>query len=178
MQFVNKQTSPDFFFRFNNKNETPDVVFTRTHKDLTKMAAEWLTKSLESCSVVAALTATVAFATAATVLGGVVQETGHPTLEDEPQFQLFAILSVIALGCSITAVVMFLSIMTSRFQEQGLQEKLARKLPDKLHYLALPIYVFTCLPATLFALAQFPLYFDLLWATIKHVPQRSYKPTA
>ncbi|KAI9095404.1 hypothetical protein K1719_026438 [Acacia pycnantha] len=202
--FVNKQTSPDFFFRFNNKNETPDVVFTRTHKDLTKMAAEWLTKTSESCSVVAALIATVAFATAATVPGGVVQETGHPTLEDEPQFQLFAILSVIALGCSITAVVMFLSIMTSRFQEQDFKKSLPRKLlvgltslfmsiaamlvsfcaghffvlKDKLHYLALPIYVVTCLPATLFALAQFPLYFDLLWATIKHVPQRSYKPTA
>ncbi|KAI9095286.1 hypothetical protein K1719_026320 [Acacia pycnantha] len=51
-------------------------------------------------------------------------------------------------------------------------------LKDKLHYLALPIYVVTCLHATLFVLAQFPLYFDLLWATIKHVPQRSYKATA
>ncbi|KAI9095402.1 hypothetical protein K1719_026436 [Acacia pycnantha] len=71
--FVNKQTSPDFFFRYNKKNETLDVVFTRTHKDLTKWAAEWLTKTSESCSVVAALIAKVAFATAATVPSGVVQ---------------------------------------------------------------------------------------------------------
>ena len=48
-------------------------------------------------------------------------------------------------------------------------------LGDRLHYLALPIYVAACLPVTLFVLAQFPLYFDLLWATFKHVPQRSYR---
>ncbi|XP_054783991.1 uncharacterized protein LOC129290956 [Prosopis cineraria] len=200
-KFVNEPMPPDFFGRYNLNNETPDDIFSRTHKDLVKSAAEWLNKTSESCSVVAALIATVAFATAATVPGGVKQETGHPTLEYEPGFQLFAISSLVALGFSITAVVMFLSIMTSRFQEQNFNKDLPRKLlvgltslfisiasmlvsfcaghffvlKDQLHYVALPIYLVTCLPVTLFVLAQFPLYFDLLWATFKHVPQRSYR---
>ncbi|KAI9109953.1 hypothetical protein K1719_018994 [Acacia pycnantha] len=202
-KFVKEAMPPDFFGRYNNRNETSDAVFTKTHKELTKSAAEWLNKTSESCSVVAALIATVAFATAATVPGGVKQETGHPTLEDEPEFQVFAIASLVALGFSITAMVMFLSILTSRFQEQDFNKNLPRKLlvgltsllmsiasilvsfcaghffvlKDDLHYLALPIYVVACLPVTLFVLAQFPLYFDLLWATFTHVPKRSYRPT-
>ncbi|KAI9110123.1 hypothetical protein K1719_019164 [Acacia pycnantha] len=204
MQFVKEEMPPNFFGRCNNQNETPDVVFTKAHKDLEVRATEWLNKTSESCSLVAALIATVAFATAATVPGGVVQETGHPTLENELEFQLFSISAVIALGCSITAVVMFLSILTSRFQEQDFGKSLPRKLrvglitlfmsiasmlvsfcaghffvlTDTLHYLALPIYVAACLPAFLFVLAQVPLFFDLLWATFKHVPQRSYRPVA
>ncbi|XP_028769167.1 uncharacterized protein LOC114726664 [Neltuma alba] len=203
-KFVNKPMPPDFFVRYNNKNETPDVVFTNTHKDLTKTASEWLNKTSESCSVVAALIATVAFATAATVPGGFIPETGEPILEDRREFQLFAISSLMALGFSITALVMFLSILTSRFQEQDFNKDLPRKLmigltslfvsiasmlvsfcaghffvlKDTLHHLALPLYVVTCLPVTLFVLAQFPLYLDLLWAIFKHVPQRSYSPTA
>ncbi|XP_028769657.1 uncharacterized protein LOC114727096 [Neltuma alba] len=201
-RFVKETTPPDFMGRHNRKNENPDVVFTRTHKDLQKRAAEWLNKTSESCSLVAALIATVAFATAATVPGGVNQETGQPTLEGESEFQLFAISSLIALGFSITALVMFLSILTSRFQEQDFDKVLPRKLligltslfvsiasmlvsfcaghffvlKDTLHYLALPIYVVTCLPVTLFVLAQFPLYIDLLCATFKHVPKSSGRP--
>ncbi|KAI9110006.1 hypothetical protein K1719_019047 [Acacia pycnantha] len=202
-KFVKEAMPHDFFGRYNNKNETSDDVFTKTHKDLAKSAADWLNKTSESCSVVAALIATVAFATAAAVPGGVKQETGHPTLEDETEFQVFAIASLVALGFSITAMVMFLSILTSRFQEQDFNKSLPTKLlvgmtsllmsiasmlvsfcaghffvlKDELHYLALPIYVAACLPVTLFVLAQFPLYFDHLWATFTHVPQRSYRPT-
>ncbi|KAK1561159.1 hypothetical protein Q3G72_035056 [Acer saccharum] len=39
----------------------------------------------------------------------------------------------------------------------------------------MPVYAVTCLPITFFATAQFPLYFDLIWAAFKKVPQRSYK---
>lgn len=208
MQFVKESMPPDFFALYNEKDETPEEVFTKTHKDLMKSGGEWLNKTSESCSLVAALIATVAFATAATVPGGVIQDSdpkleGHPVLEKEPAFSVFAISSLIALCCSVTAVVMFLSILTSRFQEFDFGKDLPRKLlmgltslfmsiaamlvsfcaghffvlKDQLHYVALPIYLVTCLPVTLFALAQFPLYFDLMWATFKHVPQRSYRAT-
>ncbi|XP_028769165.1 uncharacterized protein LOC114726662 [Neltuma alba] len=201
-KFVKENTPSDFIGRYNRKNETPDVVFTKTHRNLQKRAAKWMNKTSESCSVVAALVATVAFTTNATVPGGVVQETGQPTLEGESQFQLFAISSLVALGCSVTALVMFLSILTSRFQERDFEKDLPGKLlvgltslfvsiafmlvsfcaghffvlKDTLRYLALPIYVVTCLPVTLFVLAQFPLYFDLLRATFKHVPKSSGRP--
>lgn len=182
---------------------TPKEVFSKTHKDLLKSGMEWLNKTSESCSLVAALIATVAFATSATVPGGVDEKTGMPTLEDRPAFNIFAIASLVALCCSVTAVVLFLSILTSRYQENDFGKSLPRKLifgltslfmsitamlvsfcaghffvlKDKLKYAALPVYTVICFPVTLFALAQFPLYFDLIWATFKTVPQRSYKTT-
>lgn len=202
MQFVKEPLPHDFFARRNRRNETPKDIFTKTHKELVKSGGEWLTKTSESCSVVAALIATVAFATSATVPGGF-HSDGQPILENHPAFDVFAFSSLIALCCSITAVVMFLSILTSRYQEQDFGRDLPRKLilgltslfmsifsilvsfsaghyfvlKDELQDLALPVYAVTCLPVTLFALAQFPLYFDLVWASFKKVPQRSYRAT-
>ncbi|KAI9119442.1 hypothetical protein K1719_010117 [Acacia pycnantha] len=200
-EFVKESMPSHLFVRRNNRNKTPKDIFMETHAQLVKSGGEWLNKTSESCSVVAALIATVAFATSTTLPGGVDQNTGHPTLEREPAFNVFAISSLIALCSSITAVVMFLSILTSRYQEHDFRADLPMKLilgltslfmsiasmlvsfcaghffvlRDQLQYSALPIYAVTCLPISLFALAQFPLYFDLVWATFKSVPQRSYK---
>lgn len=201
LQFVKDSMPFHFFVRYNKKNKSPRDVFTETHKELVKEGGEWLTSTSESCSVVAALIATVSFATSTTVPGGVKEESGMPILEDQPAFDIFAISSLVALCFSVTAVVMFLSILTSRYQERDFGKDLPRKLlfgltslfvsiasmlisfcaghffvlKDKLKYAALPVYAVTCLPVSLFAIGQFPLYFDLVWATFKKVPQRSYK---
>ncbi|KAH7511115.1 hypothetical protein FEM48_ZijujUnG0042200 [Ziziphus jujuba var. spinosa] len=42
-------------------------------------------------------------------------------------------------------------------------------LQDELKYAAFPVYAVMCLPVSFFVVAQFPLYFDLLWATYKKV---------
>ncbi|KAK6266001.1 hypothetical protein QUC31_016838 [Theobroma cacao] len=52
------------------------------------------------------------------------------------------------------------------------------ELRDKLKFAALPLYTATCLPISFFALAQLPLYFDLLRAICQKVPQRSNKESA
>ncbi|GAY63019.1 hypothetical protein CUMW_222240 [Citrus unshiu] len=200
-QFVKKSMPRHFFTRFNDNGKTPKEVFTETHKDLVKEGKEWLTKTSESCSVVAALIATVAFATSATVPGGVDQESGKPIFENEPVFNIFSISSLVALCFSVTALVFFLTILTSRYQEKDFVKDLPRKLllglttlftsiaailisfcsghsfmlKDEMRSAAYPIYAATCLPMTFFALAQLPLYFDLIWAIFKKVPQRSYK---
>ncbi|KAI4301216.1 hypothetical protein L6164_034516 [Bauhinia variegata] len=202
-EFVKDSMPAQFFVRYNNNNKTPKDIFTETHTELVKNGGEWLSKTSESCSVVAALIATVAFATSTTVPGGVQESTGTPTLESKPAFNVFAISSLVALCCSVTSVVMFLSILTSRYQEYDFGSDLPNKLilgltslfvsiasmlvsfcaghffvlKDELKYAAYPIYAVTSLPVTLFAMAQFPLYFDLVWATFKKVPQRSYKAT-
>ena len=201
MQFVKKSLAKHLLVHYNNKCQTPKQIFTETHKALVKDGSEWLTKTSESCSVVAALIAAVAFSTAATIPGGVTQDTGKPVLRDEPAFGVFAISSLVALCFSITALVFFLAILTSRFEEKDFVMKLPRKLilgltslftsiaamlfsfcaghffelRDKLKFAAFPIYTATCLPISFFALAQLPLYFDLLRAIFKKVPQRSYK---
>lgn len=199
-QFVKGSMPPNFFPHYNKEGKSPKVIFNESHSELVKSGGEWLTNTSESCSLVAALIATVAFATAATVPGGNDQVKGTPLLHDHPTFNVFAIASLIALSCSVTSLVMFLSILTSRFQAKDFGGNLPTKLllglssvfvsiaamlvsfcaghyfvlSDKLQYAALPVYTVTCLPVTLFAIAQFPLYMDLVWATIKTVPQRSY----
>ncbi|KAM7501378.1 hypothetical protein LguiB_000282 [Lonicera macranthoides] len=200
-EFVKNSAPPHFFARYNNKGETPKDVFTRTHSKLVIDGGKWLTKTSESCSVVAALIATVAFATSTTVPGGIDEKKGTPKLENEPAFDVFAISSVVALCVSVTALIMFLAILTSRYQEKDFSKELPRKLltglsslfisiasmlisfcaghffvlKDKLKYGVYPIYAVTCLPITFFAMAQFPLYFDLIRATFKKVPQRRFK---
>ncbi|KAJ6392035.1 hypothetical protein OIU77_025903 [Salix suchowensis] len=203
-EFVKNSMPLNFFVRYNKEGKTPRDIFTETHKDLVKNGGEWLTNTSESCSVVAALIATVAFATSSTVPGGINEMTGSPILEDQPAFKVFAISSLIALCFSVTSVVMFLAILTSRYQERDFGQDLPRKLlvgltslfvsiasvlvsfcaghffvlRDELEYAAYPVYAVTCLPVTFFAVAQFPLYFDLTWATFKKVPQRSYMVVA
>ncbi|KAG2694542.1 hypothetical protein I3760_08G150400 [Carya illinoinensis] len=202
-EFVTDSIPSNFVPRYNNKGKTPEEVFIKTHKRLIKKGGEWLTSTSQSYSVVAALIATVAFATSTTVPGGVQEGTGTPTLESKPAFHLFAISSLVALCFSVTALVMFLSILTSRHQERDFGKDLPRKLligltslfisiasvlvsfcsghffvvQNKLRYVAFAVYAATCLPVTFFAAVQFPLYFDLIHATLTKVPRRSYKPT-
>ncbi|KAK3016242.1 hypothetical protein RJ639_006481 [Escallonia herrerae] len=203
-EFVKESMPLHFFARYNKTGMTPKDIFTDTHKDLLKDGGEWLTNTAKSCSVVSALVASVAFATSTTVPGGLKQDSGIPTLENQPAFNIFAISSLLALCFSVTSLVMFLAILTSRYQEIDFSKNLPKKLltgltslfvsiaamlvsfcaghffilKDKLKYAAFPVYAITCLPVTFFAMAQFPLYFDLIWATFKKVPQRSYTVVA
>ncbi|KAJ8634957.1 hypothetical protein MRB53_009228 [Persea americana] len=153
---------------------------------------------------VAALIATVAFASATTLPGGVKQDVGTPVFEGEPPFDMFAISSLVALCFSITSLTMFLSILTSRYQVWDFYYSLPSKLilglsslfvsiasilvsfcsghflsiKDKLKFAVFPIYAFTCLPLTLFAVAQFPLYLDLIRSIMAPVPKRSFEVTS
>lgn len=170
-QYVLKSMGPEFFMQHNMKGETALEIFTRTHEPLVKDAGKWLNNTSQSCSVVAALIATVAFASATAVPGGVNQESGFPIFEGKPGFQVFALSALIALCFSITSLVMFLSILTSRFEERDFEKDLPGKLiiglttlfmsiganlvsfcaghffviEEKLKYAAYPIYaVFLC----------------------------------
>ncbi|KAL4604589.1 hypothetical protein ACB092_10G202500 [Castanea dentata] len=199
-EFV-KSTVPKYLLhQTNNDNKTPADIFTENHKNLVKEGGEWLNKTSESCSVVAALIATVAYATSTTVPGGVKQNSGTPILESHPAFDIFAVTSLVALCFSVTALFLFLSILTSRYQEKNFRVDLPRKLllgltslfvsiaamlisfcaghffvlKDKLKNRALPVYVVTCLPITFYAISQFPLYFDLVRAHFKKVPRPSH----
>ncbi|GLT36366.1 hypothetical protein SLA2020_107500 [Shorea laevis] len=200
-KFVKKSIPSHLLVHCNEQGKTPKDIFSDTHSDLVEKGGKWLTSTSESCSVVAALIATVAFATSSTVPGGTQEKTGKPNMESQPAFNVFAFSSITALCFSITALVMFLVILTSRYQERDFMTHLPIKLlcgltslfvsiasmlvsfcaghflilKDNLKYAAFPVYAVTCLPVTLFAVAQFPLYFDLAWAALKKVPQRSYR---
>ncbi|RVW54648.1 hypothetical protein CK203_071928 [Vitis vinifera] len=196
--YVKNSMPIHFFPHYNANNQTPKEVFNESHKELVEKGGKWLKATSDSCSVVSALIATVAFATSATVPGGIKEDSGKPILERQPAFRIFAISSLVALCFSVTSVVMFLAILTSRYQVKDFRRDLPRKLllglsslfvsiaailvsfcaghffvlKDELKYAAFPVYAVTCLPVTFFAIAQFPLYLDLVWATFKKVPKR------
>ena len=89
LQYVKNSMPPNFFPVYNKDGESPNDVFVRTHDTLIKDGSDWLAKTSESCSVVAALVATVAFTTSSAVPGGVKSESGTPTLEDKPAFDAY-----------------------------------------------------------------------------------------
>lgn len=115
--------------------------------------------------------------------------------------QVFAVSSLGALCSSVTALVLFLSILTSRYQERDFAMDLPRKLllgmsslwtaitsilvsfcaghffviEDGLKSYTYVIYAVTCLPVSFFVLVQLPLYLDLMLAIVRKVPQRTYK---
>ncbi|KAG2694543.1 hypothetical protein I3760_08G150500 [Carya illinoinensis] len=199
-EFVIDSIPSKFLTCCNADNKTPVELFIENHGELVSNGGEWLVKTSEAYSVVAGLIATVAFATSTAVPGGVKDNIGTPILENRIPFHLFAISSLIALCFSVTALVTFLSILTSRYKATDFGKDLPLKLligltslffsiaamlisfcsghlfviNDKLKYVAYTVYAATCLPVTLFAVMQFPLYFDLLDSTFRKVPRRSY----
>ncbi|KAK7284288.1 hypothetical protein RJT34_19032 [Clitoria ternatea] len=196
-QYIGELVPAYFHFRNNNDGKTAEQIFNEEHKELVTESSEWLKDTSESCSVVAALIAGVSFATSSTVPGGNNGDTGRPALEGQPAFDTFAISSLVGLFFSVTALIMFLSILTSRKQAQDFRRSLPLKLllglsslfvsiasmlisfcaghffvlKDKYKDLLFPIYVATCLPVTFYAIVQFPLYVDLVKAIFKKVPQ-------
>ncbi|XP_054785922.1 uncharacterized protein LOC129292384 [Prosopis cineraria] len=194
-EYVKSFLPSHFLFLKNSAGQTPVQIFTNGHKDLVEKGSTWLKDTSQSCSVVAALVAGVSFASR-TVPGGT-DNKGKPTLEGHPAFDLFAISGLMGLGFSVTALVMFLSILTSRKQPIDFKRNLPFKLllglsslfvsivsmfisfcashffvlEDKFKKGLFPLYAVTCLPISFYAIAQFPLYMDLLKAVIKHVPR-------
>ncbi|CAJ2639721.1 unnamed protein product [Trifolium pratense] len=195
---------PDHFsHRTNKEGKFPSEIFKEQHKELLHDSIDWLKDTAESCSVVAALIAGVSFATSGNVPGGNDSDTGKPALEEQPVFEGFAVSSLIGLYFSVTALIMFLSILTSRKRVEDFSGDLPKKLLLGLsslfvsivamlvsfcagHFFVLTdkycknnilfyLYISICLPVTFYAVVQFPLYVDLLKVIWKKVPPSSFK---
>ncbi|KAJ0954049.1 putative PGG domain-containing protein [Helianthus annuus] len=108
--------------------ETPAMVFEREHADLMKQGENWTKTTAESCSITAALIVTVVFAAAITVPGGSNQESGIPLLKKQIAFTIFAVTNAFSLFTAATALLLFLSILTTRFSEKDFLVSLPRRL--------------------------------------------------
>ncbi|XP_038887429.1 uncharacterized protein LOC120077568 isoform X2 [Benincasa hispida] len=198
-RYVRDSVEPHFFAQYNNKGIVAKSIFHTTHNELGKKGGEWLTSTSESCSLLAALVLTVAYASATTVPGGN-GDDGTPPFRQETGFFIFSLASLIALCLSTTSVIMFLSILTSRFDEKDFGSKLPGRLFIGLsslflsivamlvsfcagHYfllsyrlpkVAVLIYIATSLPVALFfVMVQLPLFSDLLFVILSKTPKRS-----
>ncbi|KAE7995342.1 hypothetical protein FH972_000151 [Carpinus fangiana] len=184
LERVRKIMPSHYVMHRNNDGKTADELFKDTHAALLKKAQKWIKETSQSCSAVAVLVATVVFAAAYTVPGGN-DELGRPVFLHSPFFLFFTIMDVVSLASSLTSVVMFLSILTSPFEQENFFRSLPRKLIlgftllffsvtttmlsftatilliirlEKKTWTTTLIYTAAFFPVSVFALMQFPLY--------------------
>ncbi|KAF8030317.1 hypothetical protein BT93_E2691 [Corymbia citriodora subsp. variegata] len=167
---------------------TPRMLFTEEHRALVKEGEDWMKSTASSCMLVATLITTVMFAAIFTVPGGTDNNRGVPILLESNAFIIFAISDAFALFSSVTSILMFLSILTSRYAEEDFLKSLPRRLiiglttlflsiasmliafsatffivlGCRLAWILVPIALASCIPITLFALLHFPLLTDML----------------
>ncbi|KAH6818365.1 hypothetical protein C2S51_001968 [Perilla frutescens var. frutescens] len=188
---VEKYVQPQFDRdRRNYEGKTPKMIFTEEHSNLKAEGERWMKDTANSCSIAAALIATVVFAAAITVPGGNA-ESGYPLFARSSAFIIFAISDALSLFTSSTSLLMFLAILTSRYAEEDFLYALPKRLCVGLFTLFLsilsmmaafsatiylvfgrksalvliPVAVFACLPVTSFVLLQFPLLVDVTSST-------------
>uniref|UniRef100_A0A6N2NHQ6 PGG domain-containing protein n=1 Tax=Salix viminalis TaxID=40686 RepID=A0A6N2NHQ6_SALVM len=111
----------------NNEGKTASDLFKESHKEQLENAQKWIKETTQSCSTVAALVAPVVFAAAYTVPGGS-DENGKPNFIDSPYFLVFTVSDVFSLASSLTSLVVFLSLLTSTFEQKEFHISLPRKL--------------------------------------------------
>ena len=171
-----------------SEGRTPHILFTEEHKGLVREGEKWMKDTASSCMLVATLIATVMFAAAFTVPGGNNNDTGRPIAISERSFLVFAISDALALFSSATSILMFLSILTSRYAEEDFLESLPNRLiiglatlfisiatmmisfcaalsivlDQIVPWVSIPMAVIACIPVTLFAFLQFPLLVDMV----------------
>ncbi|KAI3891673.1 hypothetical protein MKW92_030131 [Papaver armeniacum] len=183
--------------RVTNKDGiTAQQLFIDKHKGLVKEGEKWMRDTSESCMLVATLISTVAFAAAFSVPGGNYNDAdrninGLPILLSKNSFIVFAIADSLALFSSVTSILMFLAILTSRYSEEDFLRALPQKfilglstlffsiatmmisfgsavdimVCQRLAWIIVPIAMLGCIPVTLFVWLLFPLFVDMIHST-------------
>ncbi|XP_030945617.1 uncharacterized protein LOC115970085 [Quercus lobata] len=127
-QFVKNNLLQHYWYQHNKECKTPEEIFNETHMDLVREGGKWLKSTSNSCSVVTALITTVVFLASTTVPGGINDSSGMPILVKHLAFTLFSISSLVALCFSIIALFLFLTILTSQYQQKDFRGYVPRKL--------------------------------------------------
>ncbi|KAK1583053.1 hypothetical protein Q3G72_020621 [Acer saccharum] len=177
----------------NSEGHTPKELFTMTHKDLQKRGEQWMKSTAKSCMLVATLIATVVFAAAFSIPGGNNQLVGRPIHLDKTFFKVFAASDAIALSSSSISILIFLSILTSRYEEEDFRMSLPLKLmfglltlfisvismtmafssafflfypsSERLNWITMSMAVLVSVPVTLYVGLQYSLLRDIIYST-------------
>ncbi|BAT80166.1 hypothetical protein VIGAN_02314500 [Vigna angularis var. angularis] len=173
-----------------SEGRTPQMLFTEEHKGLAKEGEKWLKNTASSCMLVSTLITTVMFAAIFTVPGGN-KNNGYPIFMHTTSFKVFAVSDAIGLFSSVVSILMFLSILTSRYAQEDFLVSLPKRLSvgiatlffsiitmliafgatffivlgHQLAWIFIPITLVACIPAILFAFLQFPLLVDTISCT-------------
>lgn len=187
IQAVEEFTQTHDKMQTNNDSKTPLAVFNETHQELIAEGEKWMKEMSTSYTIVGTLIVTIVFAAAITVPGGNNGATGFPILMSNPAFVVFALSDALALFASTSSVLMFLSILTSRYGVGDFLYALPKRLiiglatlffsilfmmiafgatlkiviGDKVSWIIVPVVVLSCIPVVLFVSLQFPLLWDM-----------------
>ncbi|KAJ0041317.1 hypothetical protein Pint_27199 [Pistacia integerrima] len=188
---VQSMVPPKYMEEVNENNKTPSALFSEEHQELVREGERWMKNTAASCMVVATLIAAVMFTSAFTVPGGDDNETGFPIFLKYDAFLVFVISNAFALFASSTAVLVFLGILTSRYEERDFLKSSPTKLiiglfslffsivtmmvafgsalsivlQARLKWVAIPVIVLSSIPVVFFALLQFPLLVEMVICT-------------
>ena len=128
------------------------------------------------------------FAATFTVPGGNFGDTGIAVFYRHKAFMVFIISDTLSLYSATTAVLMFLYILTSRYAEGRFLEILPKRLiiglaslffsiasafgatlyltlSHGLEWVAIPLSLLAAVPVSLYALLQYPLFFEIVSST-------------
>ncbi|KAI8018565.1 Ankyrin repeat-containing protein NPR4 [Camellia lanceoleosa] len=128
MQEVEKFVTPRYKEFQNKENEFPSKVFTKEHKKLVEEGENWMKGTANSCTIVAVLIATIAFAVVITVPGGTNGTNGVPVFSKANAFIVFIVSDAISLFTSTMSLLMFLSVLTSHNAEGDFLYVLPKRL--------------------------------------------------
>ena len=181
---------PLYFKKENNKHEIPEQLFSRKHKELQQDGEKWMKSTANSGMIVSTLITTVVFAAAFTLPGGI-NSKGAPIDLGSTMFMIFVLSDGLAFIASVVSIMMFLSILTSRYAEYDFLKSLPLKLMiglaslffsiitmvvafcstlsiachHGLNWVPFLISVIAFVPVALFALLQFPFWSDTFSST-------------
>lgn len=112
----------------NSEGSTPCQLFTKEHEELLQRGESWMQRTASSCMVVSTLIATGVFSAPFSLPGGNNDDTRSPNYLDKPSFLVFSLSDSMALISSSTSVLIFLSILISRYAEEDFLKSLPFKL--------------------------------------------------
>ncbi|XP_048133989.1 uncharacterized protein LOC115727318, partial [Rhodamnia argentea] len=173
------------------KEKTCWSIFMENHKELLEKGEMWVKETTNSCMLVSTLISTILFAAAFSVPGGNDGDTGVPLLLGKDSLLVFAISDGLGLFSSVTAILLFLAILTSRYEPQDFLESLPKKiimgllclflslafmlvafvatltivLDKRLEWVLIPITLLASVPVALFVALQLPLLFQMVKST-------------
>ncbi|KAM0046412.1 putative ankyrin repeat-containing domain, PGG domain-containing protein [Helianthus debilis subsp. tardiflorus] len=193
---VEQMIPHDYRYKKNIDGQRPQELFTMKHEQLVNDSEFWMKHTSSHCIVVATLIATIAFAAAFSLPGGYDESKGVPFFRKKASLIIFVISNAVSLVSSSTSVLIFLSILTSRYAEHGFLESLPKKLVnglatlflsivtmmvafsssfyvlynEKLEWVAIMVTGLAGIPVILFAI----LHFRLLWDALESTYQSRY----
>ena len=166
----------------NKKGKTPQELFTSEHKGLLRKGEHWMRSTANSCLIISTLITAIMFAAAFSV------PKGNNDPNRTTSFLIFALSDGLALFSSSTSIIMFLSILISKYEEGDFLKSLPLRLMIgltclfvsitamvitfsftflTLHHFELKwvstfIFVVPFVPISLLAFFVFPPLFDIL----------------